>query len=228
MGERVGAVVGEFVGARVGARVGGSVGVGVPHVVSVVPVVVVFVPVPHVISMLLHEAWPLQSTVQVPVPHFIFMPSHEAWPLQSTVQVPESHCIVSPLHAFLPRQSTMQVPEPEQGTCKFSQAKSTLQSTVQVPEQGTCTSLQALVSLTREQRTTIFAVAATVMTHSCDPFSVFISMRHCAFAAHVTLLLLRASFTTFAQQLVMPPGGFTEHSANANFPLPSIHVAAEE
>jgi hypothetical protein len=84
--------------------------------------------------------------------------------------------------------------------------------------------LQALVPLTREQRTTIFAVAATLMTHSCDPLSVFISMRHCAFAAHVTVLVLRALFATFAQQL---PGGF-EHAANANFPLPSIHVAAEE
>ena len=123
----------------------------------------------------------------IPGPHVISSDSHVALPiLQSTVHVPEPHVIISPLHAFVPLQSTVQVPLLT--TFKFSQALSALQSTVQVPELATCTFSQALTKGVSKplQRTTIVAVAATVMVHPFDPSPSFISMRQFAFAAHVT------------------------------------------
>ncbi len=57
-----------------------------------------------------------------------------------------------------------------------------LQLTVQVPEQVTANFWQPCL-----QRTTNSAVASTVIVHSFDPFSWFISMRQFAFAAHVTV-----------------------------------------
>ena len=102
--------------------------------------------------------------------------------VQVFVSVP--HVIPRSLHVAVPLQSTVQVPE--LSTFKFSQAFAPLQSTVQVPELSTCNAKFMQPSPTA-QRTTNSAVASTVIVHSFDPSSWFISMRQFAFAAHVTV-----------------------------------------